>query len=277
MFRLIAYRTAGVGIGLITAGAGANADPLRGIAPHRAVYDMTLASVSEGSSLSSLNGRLVYDLQGTVCDGFTVNFRLVTQFANTNGESTTTDLRSSTFEEGLDFAAGTGRFSFLTRNLVNQISSDETAGLADRTAGQTAVSLDKPEKTEIELPADIMFPTEHLGHLLEAAAGGKRVFQARIYDGSEDGATINETTAIIGEPQVSEGAGFADLETRTYWPVTLSYYDEGATGDQLPNYEISFNLFENGVSDTLTLDYGEFAVSGALSSLDFAEAPEACE
>ncbi len=277
MSRLIAYRTLGLGIGLTMAAGPANADPLQGIEPHRAVYDMTLASVSEGSSLSSLNGRLVYDLQGTTCDGFTVNFRLVTQFANRNGESTTTDLRSSTFEEALDFAAGTGRFSFLTRNFVNQISSDETAGLADRTAEQTDVSLDKPEETEIELPADIMFPTEHLGHLLEAAAAGERVFQARIYDGSEDGATINETTAIIGAPQVKEGAGFADLEARTYWPVTLSYYDEGATGDQLPNYEISFNLFENGVSDALTLDYGEFAVSGALSSLDFADAAEACD
>ena len=248
--------------------AAAPVDPMGAIEPHRAVYDMALADVAEGSNLATLDGRLVYDLQGTRCEGFTVNFRLMTRFANRDGEKTTTDLRSSTFEEALDFAAGTGRFRFLTRNFVNEVTSDETDGIALREAGEVEVSLKKPEESQLDLPADVMFPTEHLGHLIEAARAGTRVFQARIYDGSEDGATVNETTAVIGQEAQDEASPFSALRGHSYWPVTLSYFDEGALGDQLPNYEISFNLFDNGISDALTLDYGEFSVEGALSTLD---------
>ena len=249
----------------------ASTDPMGVLEPHRAVYDMALSDVAEGSNLATLDGRLVYDLQGTPCEGFTVNFRLVTQFANRDGEKTTTDLRSSTFEEALDLGAGSGRFRFLTRNFVNQVTSDETDGVASRKEGDVEVALKKPEETQLDLPPDVLFPTEHLGHLIEAARSGTRIFQARIYDGSEDGATVNETTAVIGRQALAETTAFDALRGRRYWPVTLSYFDEGASGDQLPNYEISFNLFENGISDALTLDYGEFSVKGALATLDVAE------
>lgn len=253
------------------------ASPLGDVAPHRAVYDMTLADVSNGADLASLDGRLVYDLQGAPCEGFTVNFRLVTRFTTERGDETVTDMRSSTFEEALDLAAGSGRFRFLTRNLVDAVAADETSGTAERGEEGTQVALTKPGTEPFDIARDVMFPTEHLGRLLEAAKAGETVFQARIYDGSEDGATVNETTAVIGARETSRMRDdFPRLSDQAYWPVTLSYYDEGETGDQLPSYEISFDLYANGVSDGLTLDYGAFRVSGALSSLDVSETP-ACD
>ena len=50
------------------------------------------------------------------------------------------------------------------------------------------------------------------------------------------------------------------------WPVTLSYFNAGR-GEQTPVYVISFELYENGVSRALKLDYGEFALKGESTQL----------
>ena len=52
-----------------------------------------------------------------------------------------------------------------------------------------------------------------------------------------------------------------------HWPVGLSYYAAGA-GERLPIYTLSFDLYENGVSGALKLDYGDFAIVGDLTALD---------
>jgi hypothetical protein len=48
--------------------------------------------------------------------------------------------------------------------------------------------------------------------------------------------------------------------------VTISYFTQG-DGDRTPVYTISFELYENGISRALKLDYGDFALKGDLQSL----------
>ena len=61
------------------------------------------------------------------------------------------------------------------------------------------------------------------------------------------------------------------MKTMTRWPVTVSYYDRDAKasdGEQTPVYAMSFELYENGVSRALVLDYNDFVISGALGKFD---------
>ena len=44
----------------------------------------------------------------------------------------------------------------------------------------------------------------------------------------------------------------------------------------MPVYRISFELYENGVSRDLKLDYGDFALRGELKTLDV-QTPSACQ
>ena len=44
----------------------------------------------------------------------------------------------------------------------------------------------------------------------------------------------------------------------------------------MPVYTISFELYENGISRALRLDYGDFALKGDLKSLDV-QAPSPCQ
>jgi EipB-like len=73
-------------------------------------------------------------------------------------------------------------------------------------------------------------------------------------------------------------AGNATLAGLKRWPVTISYFEQGTakTGEQTPAYAIGFELYENGVSRALSLDYGDFVVSGTMSQLDLKDAP-ACK
>jgi hypothetical protein len=51
--------------------------------------------------------------------------------------------------------------------------------------------------------------------------------------------------------------------------VTVSYFDrDKAIGEQTPVYAITFELYENGISRALLLDYNDFAISGELKTLE---------
>jgi hypothetical protein len=65
------------------------------------------------------------------------------------------------------------------------------------------------------------------------------------------------------------------MKTLTRWPVTVSYYDrdaKGKEGEQTPVYAMSFELFENGVSRALVLDYNDFVIAGAMGRFDVKDA-----
>ena len=69
------------------------------------------------------------------------------------------------------------------------------------------------------------------------------------------------------------GAKIPEMAGLTRWSVTISYFekkDEQAehTGEQTPVYAITFDLYENGVSRGLVLDYNDFTITGELSSLE---------
>ena len=62
------------------------------------------------------------------------------------------------------------------------------------------------------------------------------------------------------------------------WPVTISYFDKtknSESSEQTPAYAIGFELYENGISRALSLDYNDFVVTGNLTSLEFKE-PKPC-
>ena len=93
------------------------------------------------------------------------------------------------------------------------------------------------------------------------------------------------TTVIIGKEEVAEKTdpetpALAGLSADPFWPVDIAYFDlskAGATGEELPEYRISFKLHENGVTRDLVMDYGDFSMTGKLVNLSLFEAPKDCQ
>ena len=244
------------------------------LASHRAVYDLTLDTTGAGSNVSDIRGQLIYDFSGSECQGFTLNTRLITEIFDRDGKPSTTDIRSESQED-----AEGRRFKFNTSQYVNDKLSETTKGVAIRSARShdiVNVELEKPRRGMLTLSGNIYFPTQHSLAILKAALSGQTRIQADIYDGSEKGTKVYETTTAIGAPL--ELAANHDLpvvknsevlDEIQSWPVVVSYYDQSPNKDGLPAYEVSFRMYANGVSRKLKLDYGTFSLNGELSAIEF--------
>ena len=245
---------------------------------HRAIYEMTLDDARTASGITGIDGRMVFEFTGSECDGYSLNMRMVTQMTDSQGQTNLTDLRSSTWEQG-----DGQKFRFQSAQYLNDKLGDVTMGRATREPPSEAVKvkLSQPSRAELNLSGQVLFPTQHSLALIDAARAGQSLFQARIYDGSEKGRKVYDTTAFIGG-KVEAGADTDKLEPAAKekglgelasWPVSIGYF-EPKGGDLTPSYQIDFRLYENGVSRELLIDYGDFSIHGTLSALEYLKPTE---
>jgi hypothetical protein len=251
------------------------------LAPHRAVYEITLDRARGGSGVSDMFGRMVYELTGSECAGYTQSMRFVTRMTNQEGATTLTDMRSSSSED-----ASAKSFRFSSSQYKDSKLSESTTGDAARSgpSGELKVELTKPQKKALEFKSNAFFPIQHSRALVAAAERGDVLFQADLYDGSEKGEKVYGTTAYIGR---AKAAGFNKslgpvknaerLDGLKVWPVSISYFEPGSQkSDAVPAYELAFLYYENGVSRRLFIDYGDFAIRGSLKEITFLD-PVACD
>ena len=248
--------------------------------PHRAIYDLSLAETRANSSIVGVRGRILYDFSGNACEGYALEFRQVSELESGEDKDSTSDLRSTTWEGG-----DAKSFKFTSQNYVNDNLVDTVDGHAERGPDETAVDLAKPEHKTLDLDAKIVFPTEHMVRVIAAARDGKSILDFPVYDGSDTGDKVFDTLTVIGrkvgpnERQHDDAAATeGKLAGIPRWPVTISYFDKtkkSENNEQTPAYAIGFELYENGISRALVLDYNDFVVSGKLSSLEIKE-PKPC-
>jgi EipB-like len=271
-----------IGLAAAAVHAPAAAAPPAGnvlLAPHRAIYDLKLLKSRGGRGIDAVRGRILYDFSGNACEGYALQFRQVSELDSLEGKSTLSDLRSTTWEDG---AAKTFRFN--SESLLNDRQTDTVDGHAERQAGAISVDLRKPKPKNFTEPVNAVFPTEHMRRIIAAARAGKNILEFPVYDGSETGEKLYNTLTVIGrpippgsEPPDDAAADIPALAKLTRWPVTISYFEHESaqkqqTGEQTPVYAITFELYENGISRKLTLDYTDFTISGKMTSLDLKKA-----
>ena len=246
------------------------------LAPHRAVYDLSLSRSGGSRGVESARGRIALDFGGNACEGYALKYRQVTVLESGETGGRTADLRSTTFEDG------DGRsFRFKTDSALQSGAPTSVDGEAEREGGEIEVRLRRPKRDSFAIGIDTLFPSAHMKRLIEAARLGETTISVKVFDGSDDGRKVYDTLAVIGrriEPGPVEGepaSGHEALAKTARWPVTLSYFAPGG-GERTPIYVISFEMYENGVSRALTLDYGEFALKGAVQSIEMLP-PSACQ
>ena len=135
--------------------------------PHRAVYDLSLDKASDRSGITGISGRMVYEFNGSPCDGYTVKFRFVTQIS-ANDSTRLTDQQTTTYEDLKNRS-----FRFLTRSFTDEKLDKEVRGNAKDERDGVNVELTSPDTRAVEL-ADSIFPTEHMLELIDRAKKGER-------------------------------------------------------------------------------------------------------
>ena len=192
-------------------------------------------------------------------------------------------MRSLTWEDG-----EARSFRFNTTNNLNDGSTSHVDGNAVRGEQTVRVHLNKPARHAFSVPADAVFPTEHVARIIAAARAGKSLLSFPVYDGSDTGLKLYDTLTVIGkeippgaQPPNDAAAKVPALAKLARWPVTIGYFERESaakrqTHEQTPTYAISFELYENGISRALLLYYSNFTLAGKMTALTL-KTPKPCK
>ena len=93
---------------------------------HQALYDLSLVKSRGSNSVSDARGRILYNFSGSSCEGYTSEFRQVSELDSGEGKVTLSDLRSTSWE---DAAGKSYRFKIDTR--MNDSESSPVDGIAE--------------------------------------------------------------------------------------------------------------------------------------------------
>lgn len=241
---------------------------------HQALYELSLLKARGNASVNSVRGRILYSFSGSACEGYSSDFRQVSELDSGEGKNTLSDLRSTSWEDGDGKS-----YRFKIDTSMNDSDQSSVDGIAERSSDHITVKLKKPSAKTFQLDGATVFPTEQIHRIIDAARQGKSVLELSVYDGSDTGEKVYNTLTVIGQPIPGDRPVSAPdpstaaeaMKSLTRWPVTVSYYDRDAkanSGEQTPVYAMSFELYENGVSRSLVLDYNDFVIAGAMGKFD---------
>ena len=245
------------------------------VAPHRAIYELSLLRANGGASLLSADGRLAFEIQGSKCEGYTVSFRMATKYRPKEGEPSVIDTQTISYE-------GPGALDF--RHQLKEIINGETKQdlkIKVTRSGETSEGRGElsPTGESFTVPVQTSLPMQHQLKLMTLGETGGGRDSSVVYDGSDEtksfraisfvgkekppGSIGRDTGNPVAEPLKSVGA----------WPISISYYAaEGSA--ETPEYQVTFDMYENGVATGLVLDYGNFSLAGRLTQLTMLGIPE---
>jgi hypothetical protein len=247
------------------------------IVSHRAIYDLTLASSTGRSGISGADGRMVMEVTGSGCEGWTVSFRRVMELRPDEGNVKLLDTQIASWE------SGDGLSMHMTQKeyIDNALQTDTKLSAEFPKRGEAGHGhMDLPSPGEFDLSAETVFPIEHQLRLMTTAEGNGARDVSYVFDGSS-GTKVFKAITFIGKrkeagvsPAGIASKDMADLAKVPSWPVSISFFelkngDADAGGEELPSYQVSFTLYENGVAENLVMDYGDFAVAAKLSGIEF--------
>lgn len=243
------------------------------ITPHRAIYDMSLGAVKNGSNITDVSGRMLFEW-ADVCDGWAVQQHLQLHFSYAEGDDSnvTSTVVSWESKDGK-------RYNFNVRRVTDGKETEVYRGKAVINAdGSGTVTYSEPKVKEVKLTPGTIFPSAHTEIIIQKALAGEKLFTRRVFDGSDEEG-VNDISAFIGpeENHLETTEMNPKLKGKTIldvpgWPVRLAFFKiDTETGE--PDYEMDLNLLANGIARRMDIDYGDFSVTGRLSDIEPLPAP----
>ena len=245
----------------------AEAAPGVGLVPHVAHYRLSRHHAEPDSGIIAVSGRMEVRVEVS-CDGFKIDQYLGFHIMSDDESQLEHLAYLSSFED-----ADGGAFWFNTRTYENRILVEDIAGVARVPAtGPGETGYTRPRRADEALPEGTLFPVGHMKAIIDAARAGRKSVRHSVFDGS----TLEnpfEISAFIADRAVDSRDDIAAIEGVPYWPVRLAYFGIGAV-DPTPQFEMSANVYENGVIGSMIYDYGNFAIDVKLEAVKKLPAPD---
>ncbi len=270
--------------------------------PHALRYEITLHEAQERSGIIAADGVLASRLRGGSCEGWTSDSRMQVRFVFRRLGVRETDTRVSSWESD----SGDTYYGVLQRSLNGRmLETYRVRARRTRPGAPFALRMLEPKRQDGQLPASTLFPTGALKRVLRAAHEGERTISLLLYEGDDEMAPQQVVVTIGGRrtaidaaartpPEHGDEAGERDtgdlalLARMPYWPVSMAYYgppradekDDARTegGEEalireearrrgVPEYEVSFRLYENGITGDALLIYDDYVLRARVVEL----------
>jgi hypothetical protein len=234
------------------------------IAPHRALYKMTLGSTASDSGVVGATGAMDYEW-GETCDGWTIEqrYRLRMHYADSGDVEVTSTFVTWEAKDGL-------RYRFNQRQTRNGAIDQEIRGEArlDGPGRGGLAVFAKPRRQTLRLAPGVMFPSAHTILLINEAKAGATFVTRQVFDGATDENAV-QVSAVIGAKLTASpvSAKPVALLERPGWRVRLAFFPADANAEQ-PDYELGMDLLDNGVSRNMVIDYGDYSIRVTLDDIE---------
>ncbi len=233
--------------------------------PHRAYYTVTMDGRPDPrSSVTDARGTMVIEFE-KVCGGWTLQQRSETRMYHNDGRVEHIRWGYVTFE-----AEDGSLFTFNTYRKTNDELVEDIRGRAEKKGNTIVVTYQKPEKKTLKLPEGVLFPTQHVKTLLNAAEGKEQIFPHVVFDGSSDEGA-SEINVFVGAQKMIENTPASkttpQLANQPFWPVRFAVYGPEKT-DYEPIYVTTQDLLPNGIIKQYVIDYGGIKIHGVLERLE---------
>ncbi|MCF8496028.1 MAG: cell envelope integrity EipB family protein [Alphaproteobacteria bacterium] len=263
--------------------AGAQDLPLKApeaaahLAPHKALYEVTLVSTRSGSQVINVAGKMLYEWQPD-CEGWLSNHRfdLVYEYADTPAMKVQSDFSTYETFDGrtMDFASTRKNDNALFQELRGHAQIGRNP---DKKGGEAVYTL--PGDLSFDLPEGGLFPMSHTLGVLDRIKQGHAVYSAVVFDGSDENGPV-EINTVIGQPvdalkilgpHLPPEVDTSLLKTPAR-RLRLAFFPLEDTADT-PDYEMGIIFHNNGIISDMLIDYEGFSITQkliALESLDTA-------
>ncbi len=234
------------------------------IAPHRALYMMSLGNARNDSGVVDARGTMDYEW-GETCDGWTIEqrYRLKMRYAETSDVDIVSSFVTWESKDGL-------RYRFNQKQTRNGEVDQEIRGEArlDGPGKGGVAEFSKPQPQTLKLEPGVMFPSTHTILLIDSAHAGENFVSRLVFDGAADENAV-QVSAVIGvklgaDPQA---ATRSPLLERPGWRVRLAFFPVDANAEK-PDYELGMRLLDDGVSQDMVIDYGEYSIRAKLDDIE---------
>ena len=227
------------------------------LAPHRAVYEITLASRRGNTQIVGVGGELEFEWRSD-CDAVLSHHAFTMRYDYADRAPVSSQSSFSSYEP-LDSRT----LQFTVRRAQDGHVIEDIRGQADRRTGQ--INYTKPEGKVEAMGRDVLFPTQHILALIEAAREGQSVLSVLMFDGSDLAGPVLVNAVMGAEATAYDGDLESDLFDSPARAISLGFFD--ADGET-PAYEMRAILHDNGVIRDVHVDYGAFVLRQRLTALE---------
>lgn len=232
------------------------------IAPHRALYEISLAGPSD--VFSSARGLAATEIRKS-CDGWRFSQRFELETVPVSGEPLRTVL---TLEANESFDGKT--YAFQSTNdfgIGEPVRLIGQARIGD--AGDGSVSYTEPTRWDLSLPSDAVFAVSWIERSLEAAARGEGSVQAHWFVGASPDEPMLINSIILPTPPVEGAEGLLAGER---WRFVSAFFS--ARSETTPEYEGEETVTTTGVLTEAIYRYEGYALRIELQRVEPLSPPD---